>query len=244
MREEFPKIMPMGEQAILLEFEPEISENTLEKVLAVKEELEKFLVKEKVEITNTYNSVLISYVLTIEDVYTRVSALEEVLGRTKIVKNAESHLFHLPVCYDEDFGLDLELISREKNLPVSEIIELHTAPIYTVYFVGFLPGFLYLGGLDGRLQISRKNEPRLRVEKGTVGIGEKQTGIYPKTSPGGWQIIGNCLVPLFDKNEIPPCEISAGDKLKFYAVSRDEFEAISEEVRAGKFQIKKEIYEG
>lgn len=244
MREEFPKIMPMGEQAILLEFKPEISENTLQKVLAMKEELENFLVKEKVEITNTYNSVLISYMSSIEDVYTRISALEQVLGRTKIVKNTESHIFHLPVCYDKEFGLDLELIASAKDLPVSEIIELHTAPIYTVYFVGFLPGFLYLGGLDQRLQISRKNEPRLRVEKGAVGIGEKQTGIYPKTSPGGWQIIGNCPVPLFDINELPPCKISAGDKLKFYAVSREKFQAISEEVKEGKFEIKKEIYEG
>ena len=244
MKEEFPKIMPMGERAILLEFEPEISEIVLQKVLSVREELENYLLEENVEVTNTYNSLLISYMFTIEDVYTEVSDLRKLLDRTKIVKNRESRIFYLPVCYDPEFGLDLELISAEKNLQVSEIIELHTLPIYTVYFIGFLPGFLYLGGLDERLQISRKNEPRLKVEKGAVGIGEKQTGIYPKMSPGGWQIIGNCPVPVFDKNHFPPCEISAGDKLKFYAISKEEFEAISEEVSAGNFMIKNEIYEG
>ncbi len=244
MKEEFPKIMPMGERAILLEFEPEISEIVLQKVLSVREELENYLVEENVEVTNTYNSLLISYMFTIEDVYTEVSGLRKLLDRTKIVKNRESRIFYLPVCYDPEFGLDLELISAEKNLQVSEIIQLHTLPVYTVYFIGFLPGFLYLGGLDERLQISRKNEPRLKVEKGAVGIGEKQTGIYPKMSPGGWQIIGNCPVPVFDKNHFPPCEISAGDKLKFYAISKEEFEAISEEVSAGNFKIKNEIYEG
>ncbi|MGA9326284.1 MAG: 5-oxoprolinase subunit PxpB [Salegentibacter sp.] len=244
MKEEFPKIMPMGERAILLEFEPEISEIVLQKVLSVREELENYLVEEKVEVTNTYNSLLISYTSTIEDVYTEVSGLRKLLDRTKIVKNRKSRIFYLPVCYDEEFGLDLELVSRKKKLPVSEIIQLHTLPIYTVYFIGFLPGFLYLGGLDERLQISRKNEPRLKVEKGAVGIGEKQTGIYPKTSPGGWQIIGNCPVPVFDRNHFPPCEILAGDKLKFYAVSKEEFEAISEEISTGNFMIKNEIYEG
>jgi KipI family sensor histidine kinase inhibitor len=107
-----------------------------------------------------------------------------------------------------------------------------------------LPGFLYLGGLDKKLQISRKIQPRMLVQKGAVGIGENQTGIYPKSSPGGWQIIGNSPVPLFDKNRLPPCEISAGDKVKFYQVSKSEFEKISEEITQGKFQFKKTNYEG
>jgi inhibitor of KinA len=80
------------------------------------------------------------------------------------------------------------------------------------------------------------------VQKGAVGIGENQTGIYPKTSPGGWQIIGNSPVPLFDKNSIIPCEISSGDKIKFFPVSRDEYDAVLKEVESGKFNFKKEDY--
>ena len=84
----------------------------------------------------------------------------------------------------------------------------------------------------------------MKIEKGAVGIGENQTGIYPKSSPGGWQILGNCPVQLFDKNNDPPCEILAGDKVKFYSVSKEKFIEISAQISNGTFQLKKEIYEG
>lgn len=241
---EFPKISAMGERAILVQFEPVIDENLLEKLLFYKNKLEEFYDEVKVEVTNTYNSLLISYLFTIEDVYGEVSALKRLFSEAKIIKLSNRQIFHLPVCYDEEFGWDLEEISKQKNLSKTQIIELHTAPLYTVYFIGFLPGFLYLGGLDKKLQISRKKEPRLKIEKGAVGIGENQTGIYPKSSPGGWQILGNCPVNFFDKNSDPPCEISPGDKVKFHPVSREEFEEISGRVSEGKFQLKKENYEG
>jgi len=234
----------MGERAILIEFEPEISKNTLEKVLFYKNKIEDHYFKVKVEVINAYNSLLINYVDTIENVYDEVSTLKGLFQGTKITKKTIVQLYNIPVCYDAEFGLDLKLISREKNLSLEQIIRLHTQPIYTVYFIGFLPGFLYLGGLDKKLQISRKIQPRMEIQKGAVGIGENQTGIYPKISPGGWQIIGNSPVPLFDKNKLPPCEISAGDKVEFYQVSKSEFLKISEEIEEGKFQFKKGDYEG
>ena len=234
----------MGERAILIDFEPEISENTLEKVLFHKNEIEDHYSKVKVEVINTYNSLLVYYDCTIENVYGEVLALKGLFQGTKITKKTIVQLYNIPVCYDAEFGLDLKLISRKKKLSLDQIIRLHTQPIYTVYFIGFLPGFLYLGGLDKKLQISRKTQPRMEVQKGAVGIGENQTGIYPKTSPGGWQIIGNSPVPIFDKNKVPPCEISAGDKVKFYQVSKSEFLKISEEINEGKFQFKKGDYEG
>lgn len=243
MKQEFPEIRVMGERAILVEFEPEISEKLLEKVLFYKNKIEDLYVEEKLEVTNTYNSLLVCYDSTIEDVYEEVSALKRLFSEAKITKKIQSRLFHIPVCYCEDFGLDLRLISEEKNLSVEEIISLHTAPVYTVYFMGFLPGFLYLGGLDEKLRISRKKTPRPAIEKGAVGIGENQTGIYPKKSPGGWQIIGNCPVPFFDKKKSPPGEILPGDKLKFYEVSKEEFMKISREIANGNFQLKTEIYE-
>jgi len=243
MKSKFPRIRAMGERAILIEFEPEISENTLEKVLFYKNKIEDHYFEVKVEVINTYNSLLVYYVYTIENVYDEVSALKGLFQGTKITKKTIVQLYNIPVCYDAEFGLDLKLISREKNLSLDQIIRLHTQPIYTVYFIGFLPGFLYLGGLDKKLQISRKIQPRMVVQKGAVGIGENQTGIYPKSSPGGWQIIGNSPVPLFDKNRLPPCEISAGDKVKFYQVSKSEFLKISEEIKEGEFQFKKADYE-
>jgi KipI family sensor histidine kinase inhibitor len=241
---DFPKITPMGERGILIEFEPEISEKLLGKLLFYKDKLEEFYDEVNVEIINTYNSLLISYMFSIQNVYNEVSAIKELFGEAKIGKINNQQIFHLPVCYEEEFGWDLEYISKEKKLSKEEIIELHTKPFYTVFFTGFLPGFLYLGGLDEKLQISRKKQPRMKIEKGAVGIGENQTGIYPKSSPGGWQILGNCPVQFFDKNNDPPCEISAGDKVKFYSVSKEEFKKISEQISKGTFQLKKENYEG
>lgn len=244
MNSKFSRIRAMGERAILIEFEAEISENTLEKVLFYKNKIEDHYFKVEVEVINTYNSLLVHYLYTIENVYDEVSALKGLIQGTKITKKTVAQLYNIPVCYDTEFGLDLKLISEEKNLSIDQIIRLHTQPVYTVYFIGFLPGFLYLGGLDKKLQISRKIQPRMQVRKGAVGIGENQTGIYPKSSPGGWQIIGNSPVSLFDKNRLPPCEISAGDKVKFYQVSNSEFLKISEEIKEGKFQFKKAEYEG
>ncbi|SHF87730.1 inhibitor of KinA [Salegentibacter echinorum] len=240
----FPKISPMGERGVLIEFAPIIDEILLQEILFFKNKLENLYIKANVEVINTYNSLLINYLFSIEDVYGEISKLKKLFENAKIEKISDQKIVYLPVCYDEDFGWDLEFISKEKDLTKEEVISLHTAPLYTVYFIGFLPGFLYLGGLDEKLQISRKKQPRLKIEKGAVGIGENQTGIYPKSSPGGWQILGNCPVNLFDKNANPPFEISSGDKVKFERVSKAEFQEIREQILEGKFQLKKEKYEG
>ena len=239
----FPKINTMGEQAILIQFEPKIDEDLLNKILSIKNSLQENILQQKVEITNTYYSLLVYYHLPIEDAYSEISALEKLILEAKVQNKSESFLYHIPVCYDDKFALDMEVVMKAKNLSSEEVIKFHSDAIYTVYFTGFLPGFLYLGGLDKRLQISRREQPRPKVEKGAVGIGETQTGIYPQTSPGGWQIIGSSPVPLLDIKKDPPCEISAGSKIKFYPVSLEEHGQISEEVQKGHFMFEKEEYE-
>lgn len=233
----------MGESAILIDFEPVICENSLRKILFFKERIENELFKPEVEVINTYHSLLISYSTPIEDAYSEILSVKRLLNTTNIRKNTSVTLYRIPVSYDPQYGLDLEFISSEKGLSRDRIISLHTAATYTVYFIGFLPGFLYLGGLDERLHIPRRMEPRMKVARGAVGIGGNQTGIYPKSSPGGWQILGQSPVPFFDVNSDPPCEISPGDKVQFYAVSKTEFQAISEEVNQGSYVLKKEVYE-
>lgn len=239
-----PEIRPMGERAILINFPQEISEKLLDILIFHKNRLQEILIEEKVEVANTYTSLLIHYTFDIEDVYSEVLRVKEALLETNIPINTIKQIFHIPVCYELQFGVDLEHISMEKNISVEDVITRHTASIYTVYFIGFLPGFLYLGGLDNTLQIARKNSPRKRVEKGAVGIGENQTGIYPKSSPGGWQIIGNSPIEIFNKNCNPPCQIPPGDKIKFYSVSLEEYEKIKSLMREGKFHLKKELYDG
>lgn len=243
MSDDFPKISAIGEQGILVQFESEISTNVLKKVLFYKNRIENFYGKEKLEVINTYNSLLISYWDTIENPYNDFSGLKNLFEESNIEKLPELQTFYLPVCYDEDFAPDLGLVAAENNLKKLEIIRLHTNVFYNLYFIGFLPGFLYLGGLDKKLQISRKETPRKSVPKGSVGIGENQTGIYPKSSPGGWQIIGRCPVSLFNKNQDPPSPFLAGSKIKFYSVSKEEFFQIEKEVAMGNFKIKTATYE-
>ncbi|UAB83873.1 5-oxoprolinase subunit PxpB [Zunongwangia sp. SCSIO 43204] len=244
MSKVLPHISQFGDNAILIQFEKIISEKVLDEVLFYKNLIQQLYIKQKVEVINTYNSILINYFVTIEDVYSDLKAVKEVFQQNNNTKNIDSRVFEIPVCYDLDFGIDLELISKEKNLEISEIISLHTKPEYRVYFMGFLPGFLYLGGLDKKLQISRKSQPRMKIEKGAVGIGQNQTGIYPKVSPGGWQIIGNCPVDFFDKNSEIPTQISAGDYIKFKSVEKEEYEQIKEQVKNGNFQLKKQERNG
>jgi len=240
----YPQISPLGDRSILINVGGEISSETLKRVLYLKEKIENSIFKQKVEVVNTYNALLVSYEFTIEDVYGEVLRLKSLLSDANIPKKSKYKIFQIPVCYDEEFGLDLEYISKEKNLNIDDIIQMHSAPLYQIYFIGFLPGFLYLGGLDKRLHISRKKSPRRSVEKGAVGIGENQTGIYPKSSPGGWQILGKTPVDLFNKNEDPPSQFSAGDKIKFNAISKNEFHEIEKEIKTGKYTLKYEGYEG
>jgi inhibitor of KinA len=131
--------------------------------------------------------------------------------------------FDIPVCYNDIFGLDLQFVAERNNLDVDEIIKLHTSVTYSVYLIGFLPGFPYLGLVDPKLEVPRKSSPRPRVHAGSIGVAGKQTGIYPFDSPGGWQIIGRTPLNIFDSVQNPPALLEAGDTVSFYAIDEKEF---------------------
>ncbi|RXG30046.1 5-oxoprolinase subunit PxpB [Leeuwenhoekiella palythoae] len=232
-----PSINRLGEQAILLQWDFKISPENLKFLLSIKKYIASNIVKHKVEITNTYNSILINYVISIESVYSDFERLKTLDFHNIPLEAVTSKLYRVPVCYDAEFGLDLELLAKEKSLTIDEVISLHTAPEYTLYFIGFLPGFLYLGGMHERLKMPRKSEPRASVLKGAVGIAENQTGIYPNSSPAGWQIIGNCPVALFDPKSEPPCPFASGDRIQFYSVSKLKYDEIQQEVQAGTYHL-------
>lgn len=124
----------------------------------------------------------------------------------------DAKTIEIPVIYD---GEDLENVAKFHRTTIEHIIEMHTAPLYTVYMIGFQPGFPYLGGLPENLHTPRRTTPRTLVPAGSVGIGGSQTGVYPFASPGGWQLIGRTNLPLFDKNRSSPTLLQAGDNVKF-----------------------------
>ena len=150
--------------------------------------------------------------------------LHTCLNRNEInfIKN-QNKTWKIPICYDNEFSLDIENLCSISNLDKDYIINKHLELIYTVDLIGFLPGFLYLGNLDKTLFFNRKSNPRKKILKGSVGIAGNQTGIYNIESPGGWNIIGRTPMELFKKNKMPPLEINQGDKIKFFRISKSEF---------------------
>lgn len=156
----------------------------------------------------------------------RAKASDEVLGQIT-----------LPVCYGGEFGPDLEVVAKDLGLTPEALIELHSTGRYQAAFLGFLPGFAYLNGLDERLHYPRKSNPRPVIAAGAVGIGGSQTGIYPTESPGGWQIIGRCPIPMFDITKSPAALIRAGNIIRFRPISEVEYELLTIEVHTETFQF-------
>ncbi|MEF3079378.1 5-oxoprolinase subunit PxpB [Winogradskyella poriferorum] len=236
------KFSRYNECSILIEWPAVMDENMLKNILNYKKSIQNSCIKSIVDIINTYNSLLIIYDLTIDDVYGEISRLKSLKIEVDTNEESSSKLWRIPVCYDDDFGIDLEAFSKEKQLSKNEVIELHSSAIYTIFFIGFLPGFLYLGGLDEKLYLDRKSTPNLDIKKGSVGIGGNQTGIYPKNSPGGWHIIGKTPIDFFNPKSSPPCFFNAGDKLQFFAISKAQFLDLEQNIINNQFQLTPELY--
>jgi len=129
----------------------------------------------------------------------------------------------IPVCYGEDLGPDLDVVAAHNGLSTEEVIDIHTAAEYLVYMLGFAPGFAYLGGMSARIAAPRRQTPRLAIPAGTVGIAGEQTGVYPIVTPGGWQLIGRTPLRLFIPEQMPPTLLKAGDIVRFYRISRGDY---------------------
>ena len=225
-----------NEKAILIEWPFEIKQDILLDVLTFKQKIENNLINNIQEVRSAYQSLLVTYTTDIFDLLETIKTLKDIYSSDNSFNTMQqSRLWKIPVCYDAYFGLDLEHISNSKNISCKDIIKLHADVTYTIYFIGFLPGFLYLGGLDERLFIPRKETPRMDIEKGSVAIGGNQTGVYPNTSPGGWNIIGNSPVTFFNPKSETPCFAKAGDRIQFFQVSLKEYTRI-------KALVEKDIY--
>ena len=135
----------------------------------------------------------------------------------------------IPVCYEPEFAPDLAAVSEHSRLTAEQAITMHSAGDYFVYFLGFSPGFAYMGGLANQLDVPRLVTPRKHVHAGSVGLAGAQTGVYPNDSPGGWQLIGRTPFRMFDASAEQPSRLQPGDRVRFRRIDRDEFDRIRRE---------------
>ncbi|WP_090748227.1 5-oxoprolinase subunit PxpB [Mesobacillus persicus] len=230
-RKQQPEAMVTGEKSIRFKFGDQVDQETYFHVMQFSNMVEQdgFYLLEI--IVPTYNTVT---VYLKKEPSNMAEIVERLLSKWQKSEETESTLsvrkLTIPVCYDEEFSLDIERVVAHTNLTANDIISLHCQPIYTVYMIGFLPGFPYLGKLDERLATPRLHTPRFRVEKGTVGIGGHQTGIYPLDSPGGWNIIGKTPLDLYRPDRKEPFFIQAGDQLGFSPITKEEYAEIKSQM--------------
>lgn len=228
-----------GNRAILIEWPAKIDKKILKNVILFKNKILNHDIKSILEVIIGYNSLTITYVYTIENIYSEFLALKSIYFSDSPQISVNNFHWRIPVCYDEKFGIDLQEISQKNELEIDAITDLHCDQIYTVFFIGFLPGFLYLGGLDKRLFFDRKSTPRLDVKKGAVGIGGMQTGIYPSQSSGGWNIIGNSPISFFNPKSEEPCFAKSGDEIQFYKIELEEYNQIKKQVEIGSYELER-----
>jgi KipI family sensor histidine kinase inhibitor len=217
-----------GDTGVIIEFGEGIDPDVNARVRAVAAALKLRPLPGVIETIPTYRSLLLIYdplEILPGAIVDFVKAVESSLGQEA---DAAFRLVEIPVCYGGEFGPDIGTVSTNSDLAEEEVIRLHSAPDYLIYMVGFTPGFPFLGGLDPRLFTPRLKTPRMAVPEGSVGIANNQTGIYPITSPGGWQIIGRTPLTLFAPERENPFLYQAGDRIRFVPVTAREYERIKE----------------
>lgn len=176
-----------------------------------------------VDLVPSYASLLVIFDLDRSDYFAVRQQLRAALNNLDSIDAGSGVLITLPVYYSAESGPDLELIAERGNISVDEVIEIHQQQEYRVYAIGFAPGFAYLGEVDERIAAPRLATPRQKVPRGAVAIADRQTAVYPAVSPGGWNLIGLCPTRMFDPARDPSMPVKVGDRIRFSAITREEF---------------------
>ena len=220
------KIDALGDSALIISVADEMSDSggLLSRVLSAAATIEGAKLPGVVDVTSSYESVAVFFDLTqVEsDIEDKIRALITSAGVRVFRKKRR---VAIPVCYDEEFALDLKRVANHTSLTPDAIVALHSSAEYTVACIGFMPGFPFLAGLPEQLRVPRLESPRTKVSAGSVAIANAQAGVYPLESPGGWNVLGRTPLQLFRVNESPPTLLQPGDRIRFRRITREEFEA-------------------
>ena len=220
-------ILNLGDAAIYYDFGDQINIETNRKVINYFNSLKNLNLEEIINITPSYNKLIISFNLEI----TSFLDLKEKIQNIKISEENEKNFkkIKLPICCEDNFFLDKERLIDKLNLSPEEILKKFLNQKYFCYMTGFIAGMPFMGNIDNSLKIERLETPRVKVPKGSVGITEQFANIYTFESPGGWNIIGNTPQSIFDpSNKDNPILINPGDEVSFFQISKNEYEKLNE----------------
>jgi len=228
-----------GENALIIYFSEQgsgqvnanISAKVQQAEQLIRKAMEQELAEDIIDLVPSYASLMVIFNMVTTDHYFILRKLRTLLKNIdqhskEQVSTHEANIVELPVYYSNESGPDLSVIAKRAQLTIEQVIKLHQAQEYRVYAIGFAPGFAYLGQVDERIATPRLNTPRMKVPKGAVAIADRQTAIYPSISPGGWNIIGLCPINMFDAKANPTMPVNVGDRVKFKAISKNEFIAL------------------
>jgi inhibitor of KinA len=223
-------ISSLGDSAIIIRFGDDINQSVHKRVQTAASYFENYPFNGFIESVPAFTSVTLFYDPWIIYKEKKQSPfewvkmyIEESLDKLDDMPGELGRTIRIPVCYGGSYGPDLGEVAKRNGLAPDEVIDIHTKAEYTVYMIGFAPGFPYLGGMDERIATPRRSSPRASIPKGSVGIAGKQTGVYPISTPGGWQLIGQTPLALFQPLSDPPSLLHAGDIVTFYPISEEEF---------------------
>lgn len=229
------RLYAQGDHAVLIDFGQQIDMTINKWVMAIFHYTQQHPIEGILDIIPAYSSICFVYdtpllynktggSTVVEYVMKRV---EENLAFIKIGENGKKNTIDVPVCYDVSLAPDLVSLAVIHRLTVEDVIRIHCSATYHVFMLGFLPGFAYMGTVNSSIATARHRQPRTVVPAGSVGIAGEQTGIYPVASPGGWQLIGQTPLRLFDPSKEQPCLFAPGDAVRFYPVSPAEFKKMN-----------------
>lgn len=227
-----------GDTCLIMEFENEISTRVNSRVRSMYLAMEKSSLAGVEEVIPTYRSLLIHYnpfKITGNELIKDLQAIE---ARLQEIELPRPKVIEIPTLYGGEFGPDLEFVTEYNGLSKDEVIKIHSGEKYLIYMLGFTPGFPYLGGMSDKIATPRLENPRVRIPAGSVGIAGSQTGIYPIESPGGWRLIGQTPLKLFNPERPPHFLLQSGDYLRFTRVTEDEYTRIKNQVLNGTYNVK------
>jgi len=211
-------IKAFGRSAVLIEWPQVINTSILEEITSIRKGIEFKQINGIVDVVPAYASLTVFFMPEVITYSRILEIINNVKDKAILTSQESGKIWEIPVEYCMEMEKDMASLTSHSGLSRNEIVHLHTSALYEVYFLGFMPGFLYLGGLDKRLHIPRKAIPDFKIPSGSVAIGGAQTGIYPQESPGGWYVLGHTDFKVIDFYTPPFCQVKSGDKVKFNSI--------------------------